>query len=85
MADGEMILKLDAKTEAEIAEAAAAAGVSPEIWAERIFREAVAERARWAETYRRLDEFDQVGGPTYTVDEVFDELRRRVAEKRARS
>ena len=83
MADGEMTLKLDAKTEAEIAEAAAAAGVPPEVWTLRVVQEAAAERARWAETYRRLDNFDKHGGETMTVDEAFDELRRRIAEKRA--
>jgi protein-disulfide isomerase-like protein with CxxC motif len=83
MADGEMTLKLDADTQATVAQAAAAAGVAPEVWALKVFQEAVADRARWAETFRRLDEFDRNGGPTYSVDEVFDELRRRVARKRA--
>lgn len=84
MADGEMTLKLDSKTEAEIAEAAAAAGLPPEVWTLQVVREAAAERARWAETYRRLDEFDKHGGKTMTVDEAFDELRRRIREQRAR-
>jgi hypothetical protein len=83
MADGEMTLKLDAETLAEVSQAAAAAGVSPEDWALKIVREAAADRASWAETYARLDEFDEEGGEGYTVDEAFDELDRLVAERRA--
>ncbi len=83
MADGEMTLKLDPDTQATVAEAAAVAGVPPEVWALKIVREAAADSARWAETFRRLDNFDKQGGETMTVDEAFDELRRIVAEKRA--
>ncbi|MDB5468513.1 MAG: hypothetical protein JWR84_73 [Caulobacter sp.] len=84
MADGEMTLKLDAETQATVAEAAAAAGETPEVWALKIVREAAADRARWAETMSRLEEIDRDGEETLSVEEAFDEFRHVISEERAR-
>ena len=85
MADGEMTLKFDSSTLAGVAEAAASAGVTPEAWTEQLVRDALAEneRARWAVSLARLEAYDRGESRTYTVDEVFNELRQRVAAKRA--
>lgn len=84
MADGEMTLKLDSKAQAEIAEAAAAAGVAPEVWVLKVVREAAADRARWAETLSRLEIIDQDGEEPLSVEEAFAEFRDIISAERAK-
>jgi hypothetical protein len=83
MADGEITLKLDAQTLARLSEQATEAGETVEAIAAGLL-EAVTRDTDHEIALRRLEHFDRYGGKTMTVDEAFDELRRRVAEKRAR-
>lgn len=76
-------MKFDSSTLARLSEMAAIAGVPPEAGVEQVVKDAVAEKARWAVSIARLERFDREGGKTYSVEEVFTELRQRVAAKRA--
>ena len=83
MADGEITIKLKHETLARLADNAAASGEDPQAWAAKALEEAT-ERAYWAEAIARLDEFDRTGGETISVTDAFAELRRRVAQRRAK-
>lgn len=80
MADGSLTISLDDETAEQLKAAAEAAGVSPEAYV----RQAVVRRLEedWAEDLRRAAEYERTGA-SLSVDEGFDLLRARIAEKRA--
>lgn len=83
MADGEITLKLSSQALKRLTEEALEAGETVEAVASG-WLEAATSDFDHAIALQRLADFDRNGGKTMTVDEAFDELRRRVAEKRAR-
>lgn len=83
MADGELTLKLDDETARRLQEAADAAGRPVADYAAGLISEGLEDDADWAESLRRLEEYDRTGEsvPLEEAMAVFhDELEKRLAE-----
>ena len=83
MADGEITLKLDPRTLERLTEQAMEAGETVETVAAGLL-EAVTSDFDHEIALRRLQEFDQNGGATMTVQETFERFDRELAERRAK-
>jgi len=81
MADGSLIIELDDEMAARLETAAKAAGETPDAFARRVLADAL-EDVHWAEAIASLAEYDRTG-ESFSVEEVFAELRERVAGLRA--
>ncbi|ATQ43029.1 hypothetical protein [Caulobacter mirabilis] len=80
MADGSLTIPLDELTAEQLKAAAEAAGETPEAYVRRAVARSLEED--WAEDLRRAAEYERTG-ESLSVDEAFDLLRTRIAERRA--
>lgn len=81
MADGSLTIDLDEETAALLDAAAKAAGEAPEAFVRRVIADVLRD-AHWAPAIASLAEYDRTG-ESYALEEVFAELRDRVAAHRA--
>lgn len=79
MAKVPLTIELDEQTAFHLQIAARTEGETPEIFAARIFAEAV-EAAYWAPAQASIAEYERTG-VSYSVEDVFADLRARLAEK----